>query len=276
MRCPECQSEIGENDVFCGVCGAEIIVNDTAVKEEKAEEPAPAKKKKSKKGKNDSADGDKRRKLNLIMKIVCAAVVLAIIIVAAVYITAAVKASRGKKIFDSVPLGRDIAKIEADTGVAFLSGESSLYGAVNHIADYDYICESEKCVTVSGITVPEWVVVLKKGEGDSASEAKLYNFSILKHNWMGQKTASKIETSVVEFGMSVKAAERALGLKPYTIKKESVNNTSTYVYRYHYIDSESGNTVVKNFCVTVSDVDGQVKDVTENTLDYLNMILQAE
>lgn len=272
MNCPECGKEINDNDVFCGWCGAEIInstenTGDDEVAGEKSGRSLKLSKNKS---------GDKKKTLKIAVRVIAAVIAVVVITVLIVYIVNTVKASAGRKIFDSVPLGRDIDIIESTTATAFISGESSAYGSLNHIADYDYICESEKSVNVGGIEVPEWAVLLRKSGGDSVGEAVLYNFYVIGHNWMGSKTASNIETSVINFGDSLKSAERTLGLKAYTIIRESESNTSTYVYRYHYVDSESGNTIVKNFYIVVSDVDNQVKDVCDEQLDYLKLILQAE
>lgn len=277
MKCPECGAEINDNDVFCGSCGAEIIYNniDTENAEQKHDEKSDNKKTGSK-NKKDSGKKEKKRSFKTTLKIagvIAAVIVIAIIIVC---VLDSVRSSKGRKIFEQVPLGRDIDIIEADTGAAFISGENSSYGALNHIADYDYICEAEDSVTVSGIKLPEWAVLLRKGSDNSVNEAVLYNFGAIKHNWMGSKTAAKIETAAIEYGVSAKSAERTLGLKPYTIIKESAENMSIYVYRYHYVDDESGNTVVMNFYVAVSDVDNQVKNVYDKQLDYLNLILQTE
>lgn len=266
MICPDCGKEINDNDIFCGYCGAEIINIDV---------PIPTDEKKSRHSSKPKSE-DKKKTFKIVVRIIAAVILIAVIVIVIVCAAASIKASEGRKIFDSVPLGRDIDIIESTTGTAFIGGESSAYGALNHIADYDYICESEKSVNVGGIEVPEWAVLLRKDGGGSVGEAVLYNFYVVKHNWMGSKTATNIETSVISFGDSLRSAERALGLKPYTIIKESTSNTSTYVYRYHYVDSESGNTIVKNFYVVVSDVDNQVKDVRDEQLDYLKLILQAE
>lgn len=266
MICPDCGKEINDNDIFCGYCGAEIINIDV---------PIPTDEKKSKRSSKTKSE-DKKKTFKIAVRIIGAVILIAVIVIVIVCVSASIKAAEGRKIFDSVPLGRDIDIIESTTGTAFIGGESSAYGALNHIADYDYICESEKSVNVGGIEVPEWAVLLRKDGGGSVGEAVLYNFYAVKHNWMGNKTATNIETSVINFGDSLKSAERALGLKPYTIIKESTSNTSTYVYRYHYVDSESGNTIVKNFYIVVSDVDNQVKDVRDEQLDYLKLILQAE
>lgn len=277
MRCPECNNEINDNEVFCSNCGAEIIDND--VNESISEEADKVKKDKKSSGikkKKSESNAEKKLSLKTILRIAGVAAAIILIIIIIVCVSLSIKASKGRKIFDSVPLGRDIDIIESDTGVAFISGENSLYGALNHIADYDYICESEDDVEVSGIKLPEWAVILRKNADNTVTEAVLYNFCNVKHNWMGDKMASNIETSVIQFGASQKSAERALGLKPYTIIKESGENTSTYVYRYHYVDDVTGNTVVKNFYIVVSDVDNQVKDVYDNQLDYLKLILQAE
>lgn len=270
MRCPECGSEINDNEVYCPGCGAEIILGgtpDDIRQEDTGDTQKQKRNNKDKKGKN---------RLLIILRIAGLAAAAALIVILIVYIAGVTKAAAGRKVFDGVPLGRDIEYISTRTGVEFLSGESSAYGAVNYIADYDYICESEKSVAVDGITLPEWAVLLRANPTGSVEEAALYNFSILKHSWMGVKTAEKLETSLVEYGATVKSAERALGLKPYTIVKESTENTSIYVYRYHYTDDESGNNCVRNFYVEVSDVDGQVKNVYDEQLDYLNLILQAE
>lgn len=273
MKCPECGVEINDNEVYCPKCGAEIILGDMTddIRQEDTQDIGDTKKQK-----RNNKDKKGKNRLIIVLRIVGAAVVIALIIILIVYIVGVTKSAAGRKVFDGVPLGRDIEYVSTQTGVEFLSGESSEYGAVNYIADYDYICESEKSVTVDGIMLPEWAVLLRENSAGSVDEAVLYNFGRLKHSWMGSRTAEKLETASVEYGMTIKSAERALGLKPYTIVKESMENTSIYVYRYHYTDDESGNNCVRNFYVEISDVDGKVKNVYDEQLDYLNLILQAE
>lgn len=273
MKCSECGAEINDNEIYCPKCGAEIIgteLPDAVLMEDLSEKGSA----KNKKGRGRS-DKKPKNRLIIAVRITGILIIIGLIVFLIVYIAGTIGAKEGRKIFDSVPLGRDIDMIGKETGVIFLSGESSAYGAVNYIADYDYIYESEKSVTVDGIMLPEWAVLLKENSSGVAEEAVLYNFGLLRHSWMGSRTASKIETTAVEFGMSIKSAERAIGLKPYTIIKESKDNISVYVYRYHYTDSESGNNCVMNFCIEVSDVDSQVKNVYDNQLDYLNLILQT-
>ncbi|MDE6594529.1 MAG: hypothetical protein K2K44_00805, partial [Oscillospiraceae bacterium] len=223
----------------------------------------------------NTSDKKSKNKLIFAVRIAGILIIIALIVFVIIYISGTIKANEGKKIFDSVPLGRDISFIEKEAGTSFLNGESSQYGAVNYIAEYDHICESEKSVTVDGIMLPEWAVLLRENSSGMVEEAVLYNFSLLKHSWMGSRMASRLETTSVEYGMSIKSAERAIGLKPYTILKESKENISVYVYRYHYTDDESSNNCVMNFCVEVSDVDNQVKNVYDEQLDYLNLILQT-
>lgn len=276
MRCPECGGEINETEVFCPSCGAELFgVPQEPAEAETSEFAEEADTKKKKNGKKNASKNGKSKKQKLIIGIRIAGIVILLTLVVILILVAAnsISAAKGRKIFDKVPLGRNIDIIESDTGADFLEGKVSAYGAVNHISDYKYICESETAVNVDGIQLPEWAVLLKAEADGSVNEAALYNFSVLKHGWMGAMTAERIEPSTVEFGMTAKAAERALGLKPYTIIKESKENTSVYVYRYNYTDSESGNTCVRNFYVEVSDVDGKVKSAYDSQLDYLNLIL---
>lgn len=283
MRCPECGGEINENEVFCPGCGAELFgvpqepieteVSDAA-EETDTENTKKKKKSKNKEKRNALKNGkSKKQKLVIGVRIAIIAIMAALVIVLIFAAADNISASKGRKIFDKVPLGRNIDIIESDTGADFLEGKVSAYGAVNHISEYKYICESETAVNVDGIQLPEWAVLLESDSDGSVNEATLYNFSVLKHSWMGTRTADRIEPSTVEFGVTAKAAERALGLKPYTIIKESKENTSVYVYRYNYTDSESGNTCVRNFYVEVSDVDGKVKSAYDSQLDYLNLIL---
>ena len=41
MKCPECGSEIDNNEVFCTACGAEIINNESEGMEKKPEKTSP-------------------------------------------------------------------------------------------------------------------------------------------------------------------------------------------------------------------------------------------
>ena len=279
MRCPECGFEVAESDVFCGSCGSELVESAdkaAAVKEQPEQDELETKKSKPKKG--EKGKKKKISGINLKTILIGAGVVLAIVIIVIiiVYVSASVKAAKGRKVFDKVPLGRNADMIESVTEEVFVSGEGSPYGALNYIADYDYICESEDSVEVDGINLPEWAVLLNKDYSGNINKATLYNFSVLKRSWMGEKKDSKIDSSVIEYDMKLKAAERKLGLKPYTIIKENDGNTSTYAYRYHYTDNASGNTCVMNFYVVVDDSDNQkVKYVYEEQLDYLNLILRG-
>ncbi|MBQ8787887.1 MAG: zinc ribbon domain-containing protein [Oscillospiraceae bacterium] len=276
MKCPECGVELDSNAVFCIACGAEIIINETADKSEAADENAEKKKGlfQKKAPKKEATAADKKKKLKLIGIIAIAVIVVIVIIVIAVNIAAAIKANEGRKLLEKIPLGRDIEIIEADTEYDF--DDTSDYGAVGHICDFDYICESEGNVVVGGITVPEWAVALEKSGDGTVNKAVLLNFNAIEHNWMGEKTALAIDLSVIEFGTSIKKAERSLGLKPYTIIKESKDNTSVYVYRYHYVDDETENTIVKNFYITVDDAADEVVYVSDSQVDYMKLILGTE
>ncbi len=273
MKCPECGIEINDNELFCTSCGAEII---TAIPDEKKKKSTKKFSlfKKKKESETEAVQKDKKKNFKLVGIILLAVIAIIAVVVIIVNIVASVRANEGRKILEKIPLGRDVEIIEADTEKDFV--DTSVYGAVGHIADFDYICESEKSIVVGGITVPEWAVVLKKSSGNSVSEAALLNFNAIEHNWMGEKTALSIDLSVIEFGSTIKKTERSLGLKPYTIIKNSDNNTSVYVFRYHYIDDETENTIVKNIYITVDDAEEKVVDVRDTQVDYMKLILGAE
>jgi len=274
LKCHECGMEIGDNEAFCPECGAEII---TVIPEVDDKKKSP-KNTSVFKGKNTGTAKltaeDKKKKVKLIGIILLFVAAIAAIIIIIANVVASVKANEGRKLIEKIPLGRDIEIIEAETEMNFV--DTSIYGAVGHVADFDYICESEESVVVDGITVPKWAVVLEKAPNNAISKATLLNFNAIKHNWMGEKTALAIDLAVIDFGSEIKKAERSLGLKPYTIIKDSGDNTSVYVYRYHFVDDETGNTIVKNLYVTVDDVDEKVVDVKEGQVDYMKLILGTE
>lgn len=277
MRCPECGGEINENDIICSGCGAEIINTSEAYYDEPEESAEGGNPKRVKKAAKNGADKNKRKKFIIAVRVGAVVLLLAIAVVLYAVISGSVRMSKGRKIFDAVPLGRDAEFIATQTGGTFAAAGGSEYGALNYMSgNYNYVCEAEKSVTVDGIPLPEWTVLLRE-KGGAVTEAKLYNFGVLKHGWMGERTADMIEpTAAVEFGSTVKAAERSLGLKPYVIIKESERNTSTYVYRYHYTDSATGSNCVRNLYVVASDVDGKVGGAYDEQLDYLGLILEAD
>lgn len=278
MRCPECGGEINENDIICSGCGAEIINTSEAYYEEPEEDAEVGNPKRVKKAAKNGTDKNKRKKFIIAVRIGAIALLLAIVIVLWAVISGSVRMSKGRKIFDAVPLGRNAEFIATQTGGDFAAAGGSEYGALNYMAgNYNYVCEAEKAVTVDGIPLPEWTVLLRE-KGDAVTEAKLYNFGVLKHGWMGERTADMIEpTAAVEFGIPVKKAEQSLGLKPYVIIKESERNTSTYVYRYHYTDSATGSNCVRNLYVVANDADGgKVGGAYDEQLDYLGLILEAD
>lgn len=272
MNCPECGIEIDDNEAFCPKCGAEIM---TAIPESSNKKTTKKKSLfKKKKADNETSSEDKKKKLKLVGIVVIIAIFVIAAVIIAVNIAASIKANEGRKLLEKIPLGRDVEIIEAETEMDF--DDTSAYGAVGHIADFEYVCESEESIVVGGITVPSWAVVLKKAPNDAISEATLLNFNAIEHNWMGEKTAIAIDLSVIEFGTTIKKAEKVLGLDPYTIIRKSGDNTSVYVYRYHYVDDETENTIVKNLYVTVDDTEGEVVDAKDSQVDYMKLILGAE
>ena len=274
MKCPECGIEIDDNEAFCPKCGAEIltVIPNSDTNNKNTEQKKKLFKRKTV-DKGAASSGGKKK-----FKIVGAVSLLIILIVAVIIIVvnvmASIRANEGRKLIEKIPLGRDIEIIESETKMNFV--DASIYGAVGHVVDFDYVCESDKSVIVGGITVPEWAVVLEKAPNNAISKAALLNYNVIEHNWMGEKTALAIDLSVISFGTSIKKAERSLGLKPYTIIKDSGDNTSVYVYRYHYVDDETENTIVKNLYIKVDDVEEKVVDVKDSQVDYMKLMLGTE
>ncbi|MBQ5334023.1 MAG: zinc ribbon domain-containing protein [Oscillospiraceae bacterium] len=280
MICKKCGSECPDGNIFCEACGAELdapvlpenvddkghMKKQAKPKKEKAPKPRKPKKEKKQRTAEEKAALAKKLKAGGI----CLALIAVIVII--VIITQLLGSNDGYNAAQKIPVGRNVAFAESETGLTF--SEKSTNGMINNMTSFDYICISDKTTKVSGSEQPRWVILLTVGEDDIITAVEYYDFTQLKLNWKGRKMAEMLDQNSLDYGMSIKNVNKKLGLKPYYIKR-TVSNDSTYCYRYFYTDPDEGYDRAYNYYVEFSDVEMAVKNVNYREINYAATILAA-
>jgi hypothetical protein len=266
MICPKCSSEITEDTDFCGICGAKLA-DFTDWNLELREDGI----KSSRQLKQERRKAFKKK---LISRIKLAGGILAVIavVIVTVLIISSLKRSEGERIFENVPLGRTVEIADKDTGVTF--DVYSEYTILADISAYSYVCESDASVTVEGIKLPGWAVLLTKNAQNNISRVSYYEFEALRSSWKGHSADTKIDLNTISYGQKISDVEKMLKMRPYAMIATLDNNTTECIFRYNAPD-ESGNSHVYNLSVFIDDADETVKDVSEKEMDYIGFFLSA-
>lgn len=253
MTCPHCDATVAEGVQYCPACGADI----SAIEENEGKPSKKAAKKASAK-----------KKLNGIIA------VIAVILVAALAVFIAVKVSSGegeriaKDLSDKI--ARSIAIAEKNANVTL--SETSAYPILKEVEDFNYIYESDKSVKVEGIHLPEWAIFVKTDNNDRITTVTYYNYKVLENNWKGQKASQKIDSTVVEYGMTVREVQKALPLEPLSITRSN-DDITRYRYKYFYVDEESKNELAYYLDIAF-DVDNNVTDISNKENNYMPYVLK--
>ncbi|MDR0992740.1 MAG: zinc ribbon domain-containing protein [Ruminococcus sp.] len=257
MVCPKCKSEITEDTDFCGICGAKLI--DGVFDESESAEPR----------RHNKRELHKKSRHNLIKKLKIAGVAAAVLAVAVgiIVVVSSLRTSEGRKIADNVPLGRNIEIVNSDTGVMF--DRYSRNTIMPEIGTFSYIYESEENLSVDGIKLPEWAVMISANTSGNIYKKTYYDFTVLGNSWKGTKKSAAPDTETIEYGSRVSDAQKILGLKPYAVVTTLDDNTQKLIYRTHAED-ENGNVRVYNINLFVNEADGTVKDVSVSESDYVS------
>ena len=308
--CKKCGSENPDGNIFCQDCGAELdvdilpdnideqgnVIHPDAVEDpvfdeqpesaaKKAEDkkapralgkpgkPRGAKPSKGKKGERIRLTEGQRAARQRTVRFVFILLMLAAIVAGVMLIYTLVTQGRGYTAAMKIPLGRNVEFAESETGLKF--SERSANGMINSMADFDYICISDKTVKVSGSEQPKWVIMLYLDDADMISEVEYYDFTQLKLNWKGRRMAEKLSEDSLSYGMPVKNVNKTLSLKPYYIRR-NVQNDSIYCYRYYYTDESVGYDRAFNYYVGFSDTDMTVRSIDYSEIEYAKVILNAD
>jgi hypothetical protein len=257
MVCPKCKTEITEDTDFCVICGAKLT--DLAPDESETVETHPRKKR----------ELHKLNRHNLIKKLKIAAVVAAGLAIAVVIIivVSSLRTSEGRRIAENVPLGRNIEIVNSDTGVTFT--RNAINKVMPEIGTFSYIHEAEGMITVDGIKLPDWCIMLSENGEGLIYKVTYYDFNVLGKSWKGQQSATLPDIEAVEYGSKIADAQKILGLRPYAVVTTNDDNTQKLVYRTHCED-EFGNVRVYNINLFVNEADGTVKDISMTESDYIS------
>lgn len=254
MTCPHCDATVAEGVQYCPTCGADISEID------ETEEKSPKK--------TANKPGQGRKRLNLMLAAVVAIVILAL----AVIIAVKVSSDEGERIAADISdkIGRSIALAEKNANVTLSA--ASQYPILKEVEDFNYIYEADKSVKVEGIHLPEWAIYVETDSNDRITTVTYYNYKVLESNWKGQKASQKIDSTIVEYGMSIREAEKVIPLKPLSITR-SYDDTTRYRYKYYYVDEENKNELAYYLDITF-DVDNNITDISNTENDYMPFILK--
>ncbi len=274
--CKKCGTECHDGNIFCEKCGAELDIdilpdNIDDKGNVKTTKPKEAPKPRAPKEKIKLTEAQREARLRTIRG--CVIVLAAVAIIALVaFLISFIGNSKGYNAALKVPLGRNVEFAQSETGLTFSSKSSN--GMINSMADFDYVCVSEKNVKVNGSEQPEWAIMLTVDDQGMISTVEYYDFTQLKLNWQGRKMAEMLTDQSLTYGMSIKNVNKTLGMSPYYIKR-NVSNDSIYCYRYHFTDETAGYDRAYNYYVGFSDTDMSVKSVSFREIDYARVILNA-
>lgn len=271
MICQKCGTECPDGNIFCEACGAEL---DAPVLPENIDSKGRVKKQKMKKQKAEKPRRSPEERAAFKKKLRAAGICLVVIavIVLIVMLVGRIGANKGYNAAQSIPLGRNVEYAESESGLVFET--TSTNTLINSMASFDYVCLSDKTVKVNGSEQPRWAIMLTVNEDNIITDVEYYDFSQLKINWKGRKSADMLTAESLEFGSNIRNVNKTLGMNPYYIKR-SVSNDSIYCYRYYYTDEAEGFDHVYNFYVDFSDVEMTVRNVHYSEVNYAAAILNA-
>ena len=292
MKCSKCGAQNEDNEMFCNSCGAELYTGENVKEEKKPEKKSgmafgigkgndkkPKKASDDKKTEGKISDKKEAKKLSvderkkkaaLRIKLIAGAVAVVIVVVVIIIIAGSIGSSKGSKIADKVPLGRNIDYCIKETGEDFAS--TSQYKDMKSVANFDYICESDKTMNISGISVPQWAVLVTEDSSRILDTVEYYDFGSLKNGWKGEHSNIRFTKETVSYGMDMKTVNKTIGFTPYYTKKTS-DNKSLNCYRYYIVDNDTGTERVFNYYVEFNDVNGTVVNAYDTEINYVNYVL---
>lgn len=136
---------------------------------------------------------------------------------------------------------------------------TSNFACVNMAAQgYPYLYESKKTVEVSGVTIPEWVILVDV-QNNSLTQVVYYDYNQLKKYGNGVKTNVHIATDGATSGMDSKTVAEYIGFAPLCTSYTSAGMVQ--YYKYYYKDKNTNNTV--SYILTADYADGKLRSLHE-------------
>ncbi len=242
MKCPKCGADVGERDVICSHCGAELFV-DTALADklfggasEPFEQPENIQlEKKRKKPGFFSGEGRAAEKKQLDfnkIKIGIIALGVLILVILLIIIITNLLGTKGEKIAKQASdfVGADFEVAEKKLDAKFK--KESAYKGLSSVVAYDRIAESEDDVRINGFTYPEWAVFITLDDEGRIVSVKYSDFNSIKKDIRGEKKQRIVNLDKFSKGTSQKSVENEIDMEPYSITYTKDGEAHTFRYWY--------------------------------------------
>lgn len=232
MICPKCKANNSAEERFCIKCGCRLV---------------PIVEEKPKDKETEPWFKIKNKKIAAIGVGIIALIIVVLILI--IVIEFSKSESEEMALFLSKGIGHDVSDVMKLDSVRL--EEKSTYSGVTDYIKFDYIAESDKSVTADGVILPEWLICVMT-EKDKVSSVILYDFTVMKDTYKGEKTDGEIKLSSFSSGDSFSKIKNAVNVSPYSIEYKS--DQTVYTYKYYYTDT-AGNDQARALTVNVSDND---------------------
>lgn len=205
--------------------------------------------------------------------LILAAVVVVLIVALVFFIIGIIKGNEGVRASEKLrgDLGKSIAMAEKNSGVTLST--TSEFAVLKDIVDYDYLYESSTIIKVGGVRVPEWAVFVQLDNNDKIASVVYYDFGVLKKNWKGQKTDSKISGSDITYNMTKKEADKIVTVDPLATKYSN-DDTCSYLYKYYYVDDTGSGNEEAYYLLVTYNMDDIIRGIDSRESDYISFIFK--
>ena len=258
MKCPNCGKPVGDHDVICPACGAEMFI-DTKLAEKiftKNGEPMPEDEIRPKKNKKRFPGKIKLDLHNL--KLIAIVVLSLIIVILVVILVIRAMGTKGekyaKKASDFIGADFEIASKKLDFKIKQESG----YKGLTAVVEYDRVAESDNDVRIDGVTYPEWAIIFRLDDQERITEVRYCDFKSIKKDIKGVKKDHMINLDKFNAGTSRSTIDKELDMGEYSVSY--TKDGEAHIYRYWY-ENDSGDE--QPVVLTVFyDSDGKFKSYT--------------
>ncbi len=229
------------------------------------------------KKKEKSPDGNKSgRKLRISRKAIALLVIAAAVIIAVIIGVNQLRkwhndgARYAEKLSEQIGVSPKTAQKYAKVTLS----EESDCPYINMVMEqegYSYVYESSQNVSVSGVTIPEWVVLLTV-KNTTVTEVVYYDYKELKQYGNGHKAKDHISFTGINAGMDSAAVQAYTGFAPLCVRYDK--DTMTEYYKYYYKDQNTENTV--SYILSVTYRDGLTTEAKEEANYFLLSVLTVD
>lgn len=150
--------------------------------------------------------------------------------------------------------------------------DTSEYACVNMIVqEGQYVYESKNAVEVSGVTIPEWLVITGT-LNNVVTDVTFYDYRQLKKYGNGVETSGHVEATGISTSMTPADVQKYIGFAPLCTKYTSTDVVETY--KYYYNDEESGNVV--SYLLNVTYTNGIASAASEKENHFILSVLTVQ